>query len=112
MVHTTLAKNLQTTHLSVAKLERENIDAMAENKVLAKKMMELAKDVKTEKVEEVRDARVREKLEKLEEDVRGARKEWRVWKSVVGGIVAGSGVDWASNPRLLEVVMDDEDEML
>ena len=64
-----------------------------------------------EKVEEVKDARVRGELERLEEESKAARREWRVWKSVVGGIVAGSGVDWAGDPKLLEVVLDAEDEM-
>ncbi len=49
--------------------------------------------------------------EKLEGDVSNARKEWRIWKSVVGGIIAGSGVDWAADAKLLEVVMDEEDEI-
>ena len=40
-----------------------------------------------------------------------ACKVWRIWKSVVGGIIAGSGVDWAADTKLLEVVMDEEDEI-
>ena len=112
MVHAHLSSLLQTTYLSIAKLEQENIDAISANKALADRMLELARDVGTEKVEEVRDARVRAELEGLEGQVRKARREWRVWKSVVAGVVAGSGVDWAGDPELLEVVMDEEDEML
>ena len=111
MLHAHLSKALQTTHLEIAKRESENVDAMGENKILAGRMLELAGAVRTEKVEEVRDARVRGQLEQLEDEVQQVRREWRVWKSLVGGIVAGSGVDWAGDERLLEVVMDEEDEM-
>ena len=111
MLHIHLSKQLQTTHAAIAKHEQENIEMMAKNKALASRMLDLAKDVKIEKVEEVRDARMRSQLEKLEGDVSNARKEWRIWKSVVGGIIAGSGVDWAADTKLLEVVMDEEDEI-
>jgi hypothetical protein len=111
MLHSSLSSRLQTLHQRIAKLEQENIDMIESNKALAQRMLALAEEAKVERVEEVRDARVRGQLEKLEEDVKRARREWRVMKSVAGGIVAGSGVDWANNPVLLDVVMDDEDEL-
>lgn len=112
MLHAHLSSLLQKAYLDIAKREQENIDAMAVNKQLAKRMLEMAREVKVEDVSEVRDARVRGQLERLDGEVQSARREWRVWKSVVGGIVAGSGVDWAGDARLLEVVMDEEDEMI
>jgi hypothetical protein len=112
MLHSHVSSQLQATHLSIAKLESQNVEAIAANKALASRMLALAREVGEDKVEDIADARVRSELEKLEEEVRRARKEWRVWKSVVGGVVAGSGVDWAGDEELLEVVMDDEDEMV
>lgn len=111
MVHSVLSTNLQTANTRLATLERENIQAIAENKELARDMLEIANELKTEKVEEVEDARLRTQLEKLEEEVRKARIEWRTMKSMVAGIVAGSGVDWADDPKLLSLVLDEEDEL-
>ena len=37
-----------------------------------------------------------------------AKGRWRMMKSVVAAIVAGSGVDWASDPHLLKTVLDAE----
>jgi hypothetical protein len=112
MLHSHVSSLLQSAYLSIARLEQRNVELMASNKVLAGRMLELAREVGEEKVEDLADASAKAELERLEEEVGKARKEWRVWKSVVGGIVAGSGVDWARDDELLEVVMDDEDEMV
>ncbi|KAF2429177.1 hypothetical protein EJ08DRAFT_718413 [Tothia fuscella] len=111
MVHNTLCTQLHDQRNRLASLERENKNAIAENKSLAGKMVRLAKGLKSEKVEEVKDAKLRAQLEKLDEEVRKNRREWRVLKSLAGSIVTGSGVNWAKDPKLLELVMDEEDEM-
>jgi hypothetical protein len=111
MVDSLLASKLQTINQKIAKLEQENIDMIDANKQLAQRMLELAHEAKAERTEEVRDAKMRSQLERLDEECVRARKEWRMLKSAIAGIVAGSGVDWGSDPRLLDVVMDEEDEL-
>jgi vancomycin resistance protein YoaR len=111
MVHSVLSTKLQTANSQLTTLERKNIQAIAENKELAREMLELANELKAEKIEEVEDARLRKQLEKLEDEVKEARIEWRVMKSLVAGIVAGSGVDWNKDPKLLSLVLDEEDEL-
>jgi type VI protein secretion system component VasA len=111
MVHSLLSTKLQVANSRLATLERESIQAIAENKELAREMLKLANELKAEKVEEVEDARIRKQLEKLEDEVKKARTEWRVMKSLVAGVVAGSGVDWAKDPKLLSLVLDEEDEL-
>lgn len=111
MVHSVLSNKLQTANSRLATLEKESIQAIAENKELAREMLELANELKAEKLEEIEDARLRKQLEKLEEEVKKARIEWRTMKSLAAGIVAGSGVDWADDPKLLSLVLDEEDEL-
>jgi hypothetical protein len=53
---------------------------------------------------------MRGKLEAEEQALRKARAEWRVLKGVVGGVVVGSGVNWAEDKELVEIVMDDGEE--
>jgi hypothetical protein len=112
MVHNNLAKKLHTTNTKLATLERENVAANSQNQSLAREMLDLANGLKAEKVEEVQDARLRAQLQKLDDEARKARKEWRVSKSLAAGVVTGSGVNWAKDTKLLELVMDEEDEMV
>lgn len=42
--------------------------------------------------------------------VRGERRKWRVVKGAASGIVAGSGVDWAADETLRDMVLDPEDD--
>ncbi|QDS75443.1 hypothetical protein FKW77_003987 [Venturia effusa] len=111
MIHSVLSKDLQAANSRLAALEFDNVQAIAENKELAREMLKLAHELKAEKVEEVEDVRLRNQLEKLEEEVRKSRIEWRTMKSLVAGIVAGSGVDWANDPKLLSLILDEEDEL-
>ncbi|TQV99746.1 hypothetical protein V2A60_005186 [Cordyceps javanica] len=42
--------------------------------------------------------------------VREEKRKWRAVKGAASGIVAGSGVDWASDEALREMVLDPEDD--
>jgi len=112
MVHSTLSTRDHAAKSRLATLERENEAAIAKNKNLARAMLDIANELKAEKIEEIQDVKLRAQLEKIDEDVRNARKEWRVLKSLAASVVAGSGIDWAKDPKLLELVMDEEDEII
>lgn len=42
--------------------------------------------------------------------VREEKRKWRAVKGAASGIVAGSGVDWAADEALREMVLDPEDD--
>ncbi|KAI1641096.1 centromere protein H (CENP-H)-domain-containing protein [Biscogniauxia mediterranea] len=44
----------------------------------------------------------------LEAEVRRSRQRWRVLKGTASAVVAGSGVDWARDPELRDMVLDKE----
>lgn len=44
----------------------------------------------------------------LEGRLAASRQKWRIMKGTASGIVAGSGVDWAADPVLRDVVLDPE----
>ncbi|RYP89220.1 hypothetical protein DL770_004518 [Monosporascus sp. CRB-9-2] len=46
----------------------------------------------------------------LEAQVRASRKRWRVVKGTASAFVAGSGVDWARDAELRDIVLDAEDD--
>ena len=50
------------------------------------------------------------RLGQVRDDTAMAKKRWRIMKSVVAAIIAGSGVDWARNNDLRNLVLDEENE--
>lgn len=53
------------------------------------------------------DAGLAEEMAALEAQVRASRRKWRVVKGAASAIVAGSGVDWARDDELREIVLDE-----
>ncbi|KAJ8132173.1 hypothetical protein O1611_g1454 [Lasiodiplodia mahajangana] len=49
-------------------------------------------------------------IARLEAEVKGSRRKWRVLKDTASAIVAGSGVDWARDAELREIVLDPVEE--
>lgn len=54
------------------------------------------------------DPAAEEQVAELEKRLAASRQKWRVMKGTASGIVAGSGVDWAADPVLRDIVLDPE----
>lgn len=54
------------------------------------------------------DAAAEAQVAELEGRLAASRQKWRIMKGTASGIVAGSGVDWAADPVLRDVVLDPE----
>jgi hypothetical protein len=98
--------NAEMTQVQVEALRatRKNID-------LASKVFDLSEQVKRKKGSRPDDPRVLREIEKLEGDVKASGQRWRVIKGVASGVVVGSGIDWASDEALCDIVLDPEDEL-
>jgi len=57
----------------------------------------------------VDDARANRRVVALESDLCSGRHRWRVIKGAASAVVAGSGVDWARDKRLRDMVLDQLD---
>lgn len=91
-------------------LSADNIRAMGENRISTKTLLALTKEVQAQQDEAKKDPKSGAQLDALRNDVATARHRWRIMKSVVAAIVAGSGVDWARDDTLRDLVLDEEDE--
>jgi Centromere protein H (CENP-H) len=111
MLHADLSSKLSAAQMRATAAEREIVGVNAQNQNLARAMVVLAEQLKEESTEAIEDAAMRARLEELDKQLGAARREWRTVKSLVAGVVVGSGVDWAADPKLLELVIDDEDEI-
>lgn len=111
MVHSSLAAKLSSTLSALAAAEKSNLSANEKNKELAQTLLALAEEIKSQSTEEIEDPKLRAQLQELDSRIQMARRRRRIMKSVVAGMVVGSGINWANNAMLRELVMDDEDEL-
>jgi len=90
------------------KIDVEHSRVVEKNRGLAPTVISLAREVKAAKDDAVGQLGIKEELEEATEDAVEAKRRWRIMKSVVAAAVVGSGIDWASEEGLRELVLDDE----
>jgi Centromere protein H (CENP-H) len=78
------------------------------NAELATTMLALAKEADTQRKEDINDPKVRQQLDELEASMRTSRQRWRIMKGTASATIAESGVDWARDPKLLEIALDND----
>lgn len=88
----------------------ENIITGRENIELATQMLALAKETSSQGKESIQDSEVRAQLDELERDMKKSRQRWRIMKNTTSAVIVGSGIDWARDPELLEIVLDDDED--
>lgn len=83
---------------------RQNVD-------LASEVISLGAELKQKKSSYYQDdPEARETLQSLEGELGASRRRWRVLKGITSGVVTGSGVDWARDDVLRDLVLDTEDD--
>jgi hypothetical protein len=90
------------------RVESEHAINTRENVELSSRMLALAEEANTQKKEDITDSKLRLQLDELEQDVKKSRQRWRIMKGTASGTIVGSDVDWARDPKLLEIVLDDD----
>jgi hypothetical protein len=91
--------------------ESETLRAARRNRELAAELLRLASEADRSRAGAAgtgADPAAEAQIAELERRLRASRRKWRVMKGTASGIVAGSGVDWASDPVLRDVVLDPE----
>ncbi len=91
-------------------LSADNIRGMEKNRTLTATLLALVHEVQAQRDDVTKDAGFSAQLYRLREDTATARQRWRILKSVVAAVIAGSGVDWARDDALRDLVLDEENE--
>ncbi|TWU77146.1 hypothetical protein ED733_008403 [Metarhizium rileyi] len=95
----------------LTEVQSDTARVIRNNVALTSTLFELAEEVKQKQASRLDDEETQDEIRRLEAAMRASRQRWRVIKGVAGGVVAGSGVDWARDTTLREVVLDlDGDE--
>ncbi|KAI1268765.1 centromere protein H (CENP-H)-domain-containing protein [Xylariaceae sp. FL1019] len=95
-------------------IESRSLRMNRENVTLAARLLDLANEAQRRKTGlTAEDSEYGGEIAELEADVKASRQRWRVLKATASGIVAGSGVDWARDDGLRDIVLDppDDDEV-
>jgi len=110
MLQSSMAEDLSATTAKLASTEQSLNAINRKNQKLAHTLFALIDQTQQPGIEEVDDPMVRTRIETLETEVRESKRLWRITKSIVANVVVGSGIGWAQDEALQELVLDDEDE--
>ncbi|KAJ4349892.1 uncharacterized protein N0V89_008511 [Didymosphaeria variabile] len=108
MVHGLLATQLANDQRALSAAEQGNITINKENRNQSRMVLKLAEEVKAQSIEDIVDASLRAQVEKAERDVQASRRRATIIKGILSAMVVGSGINWAADKELRELVMDDE----
>ncbi|RDA84630.1 hypothetical protein CP532_5706 [Ophiocordyceps camponoti-leonardi (nom. inval.)] len=100
----TVRRQLTSVHVETARAARHNLELTTE-------LCELADQLRQKQVgSNIDSPGTRGAIEQLKQQVASRRKRWKAIKGVASGVVCGSGIDWADDDNLSNMVLDPEDE--
>lgn len=107
---TNLSTSLQAIDSKIPGVQKEFLKTKERNRPLAAEIMDLTEKIneRNDKVKE--QPKIKKRLEEVKGEADTAVRQWRIMKRVVSAVVAGSGVNWAEDDGLRDLVLDAEDE--
>ncbi|MCJ1389113.1 hypothetical protein MMC18_001967 [Xylographa bjoerkii] len=109
MAHANLSAMYQSVMGTLTSTDTENVITVRLNQQLTTNLLGLTDQLKAQAFDEISDPELRQHLKKSQDDTRETKRRWRIMKSLVSAVIVGSGVDWAHNESLRNLVLDDED---
>ena len=106
---TKLSTQLQNAKEELKHVELDNININRLNAELSAHMIALAGEANSQQKENISDPKLRQQLDELEREMKLSKQKWRIMKATASATIVGSGVDWARDPKLLKIVLDEED---
>lgn len=110
MIHGSLTSKLASTNKSLSVAEQNNIVANQRNRELAQTMLALAEEMKAQSVQDIEDPQLRQRVDAVDKELKDSRRRVRTLKGILSAMIVGSGINWAADEGLTELVMEDEDD--
>ena len=110
MVHGAQTAKLASITRALSEAEQSNIVAKRNNRELARTMLALAEEMKAQSAQDIEDAQLRNQVEAVEKQLKESRRRVKTLRGVLSGMIVGSGINWAADEGLTELVMDDEED--
>jgi len=110
MIHGSLTSKLASTNKFLSVAEQNNIVANQKNRELAQTMLALAEEMKAQSVQDIEDPQLRQRVDAVDKELKDSRRRVRTLKGILSAMIVGSGINWAADEGLTELVMEDEDD--
>jgi hypothetical protein len=110
MVHGTLSARLASSTRALCAAEQANIATNQKSRDLSQTMLALAEELKSQSAKDIEDPNLRSEIDAVEKELKESRKRAKTLKGILSAMIVGSGINWAADEALCELVMDDEDE--
>jgi small-conductance mechanosensitive channel len=110
MLHGSLAAKLNSSTHALNAAERRNIAANKKNSELSQTLLALAQELKAQKLEDIENPQLRDQVKAVEKELKELRRKTKSLKGLVSGTIVGSGINWADDEVLCELVLDDEED--
>lgn len=107
--HENLTASHNSTQKTLSNLELENLRINRKNQELVRQLLELTGEDASWK-EELDDPNLKTQLEELETERKKNRADWEVMKNIASAVVVSSGVNWAEDETLSDLVLDEMDD--
>ena len=104
-----LCSDLQVARSRLAELEAKSLHISRQNIEPASETLQLAGRTLDQKAKSVEGGPFGHEIGILEGQVKSSHQRWRVMKGAASAIVAGSGIEWARDKRLKDLVLDPPD---
>ncbi|KAH8808347.1 centromere protein H (CENP-H)-domain-containing protein [Xylogone sp. PMI_703] len=105
---TRLSTEVKSAQEELIKVQSQNVLAGKRNVELSTTMLDLSEKVKSQSKEDIQDPKIRRQLDQLEAAMKESRQKWRIMKGTAGATIVGSGINWAQDPELLDIVLDND----
>lgn len=110
LIYENLARSHSACLESLSDAEIKNMKMNDENRDLVRTLFELTKPHEKTGKDLITDPEIRGKVESAEAENRQKRADWVTMKRIVSAAIVASGVDWAGDERLRELVVDESSD--
>ncbi|KAL6152458.1 hypothetical protein ACJBU6_09325 [Exserohilum turcicum] len=110
MMHGAQTAKLASTMRALSAAEQANMVANRQNRELAQTMVALAEEMKAQSAQDIQDPQLRAQVDAVDQQLRASRRRAKTLQGVLAGMIVGSGINWAADEGLSELVMEGEGE--
>ena len=110
LLHGSLTSKLASSTRALGAAEQANMVANQKNRELSQTMLTLAEKMKAQSAKDIEDPRLREQVEAADRELKESKRRLRTVKAILSAMIVGSGVNWAADKTLTELVMDEEED--